>query len=203
MIGKLKGIIDTIDINSVILDVGGVGYEVFCSANTMSALPGKGEAATLFIETHVREDHINLYGFSDISEKNAYKIITKVSGVGTKVALAILSVLNHAQLSTAIAAQDQSAFKVVSGVGPKLAARIITELQDKFALNAINEQLSAATLNNTGAANSNISDAISALVNLGYSRTDAYNAVNKISAQNDNIQIDDLIRQGLRELGVK
>src|SRR4051812_7571934 len=113
MIRKLKGIIDSIDTNSVILDVGGVGYGAFCSANTLRTLPGKGEAATLFIETHVREDHIHLYGFAKVEEQEAFLLLNKVNGVGSKMALNVLSVLSPAQLTTAIAAQDKGVFKSV------------------------------------------------------------------------------------------
>lgn len=199
MIHKLKGIIDTINSDSVIIDVNGVGYGVFCSAYSLRQLPGKGEAAGLFIETHVREDHIHLFGFVTKEEKEAFGIITKVSGVGSKVAMAILSVLSPAQIASAVISQDQAAFKNVSGVGPKLAARIITELKGKF--NGIAAG-AADNINTTAATGSNdINDAVSALVNLGYGRSDAYNAVTKIAAQNDNAKIDKLIREGLKELG--
>ena len=102
MIKKLKGIIDSVDTHSIILDVGGVGYGAFCSSNTLRNLPQKGEAATLFIETHVREDHIHLYGFSSLEEKQAFVLLQKVNGVGSKMALAILSALTPASLTTAI-----------------------------------------------------------------------------------------------------
>ena len=201
MIRKLKGIIDTIEADHVIMDVGGVGYGAFCSANTLRLLPAKGEAATLFIETHVREDHIHLFGFAQSEEKTAFLTLQKVSGVGAKMALAILSAMTPAQLASAIASQDKAAFKNVSGVGPKLAARLITELKDKFAADAmsINNSIKNSA-ESVSTANNNINDAISALVNLGYGRSDAYNAVTKIAAQNDNIEIDRLIKDGLKEL---
>ncbi|MDA0781177.1 MAG: Holliday junction branch migration protein RuvA [Rickettsiales bacterium] len=201
MIKKLKGRIDTIDTDSVIIDVGGVGYGVFCSANTLRNLPAKGEAASLHIETHVREDHIHLFGFSTIDEQETFRTITKISGVGVKVALAILSVLSPAQLANAIAAKDKSAFKSVSGVGPKLAERIITELKGKFEYSSSPTIITGDYTNNIMESNKNINDAISALVNLGYGRSDAYNVITKIAAQNDNAPIDILIRDGLRELG--
>ncbi len=200
MIRKLKGQIDTIDSDSVIIDVGGIGYGAFCSANTLRNLPAKGESVTLFIETHVREDHIHLFGFATTDEQETFQTITKVSGVGVKVALAILSVLSPNQLANAIAAKDKSAFKTVSGVGPKLAERIITELKGKFEYNVSSDKI---TTNSTVAvmeSNNNINDAISALVNLGYGRSDAYNVITKIAAQNDNAPIDMLIRNGLKEL---
>lgn len=201
MIKKLKGRIDTIDTDSVIIDVGGVGYGVFCSANTLRALPAKGEAASLFIETHVREDHIHLFGFASLEEQESFNTITKVSGVGVKVALAILSVLTPERLQNAIAAQDKAAFKAASGVGPKLAERIVTELKGKFSYKNLPTGVVNASTGAIMEANNNINDAISALVNLGYGRADAYNVITKIAAQNDNAQIDFLIKGGLKELG--
>ncbi len=199
MIRKLKGIIDTIDTNSVIVDVGGVGYNAFCSSNTLRNLPQKGEVATLFIETHVREDHIHLYGFASAEEKQAFNLLIKVNGVGSKMALSILSTFNPQQLTTAIASQDKAAFKSVSGVGPKIAERIITELKDKF---SITGSVDSFTTSPTKIAeNNDIADAIAALVSLGYSRSDAYTAISKISSINDNMPVDLLIRAGLKELG--
>ena len=201
MIHKLKGIIDSVDTNSVIIDVSGVGYGAFCSSNTLRNLQ-KGEAASLFIETHVREDHIHLYGFASFEDKQAFNTLVKVNGVGSKMALNVLSSFSPTQLATAIAAQDKGAFKAVSGVGPKIAERIITELKDKFSIGGnVDNFISAAPA--ATAASNDVSDAISALVSLGYSRSDAYTVINKISAQNDNMPVDALIRAGLKELGSK
>lgn len=203
MIGKLKGIIDTINEDSVIIDVGGVGYNAFCSGNTLRNLPKCGEAASLIIETHVREDHIHLYGFADENEKRAFLTLTKISGVGSKVALAILSVFTPQTLAKALAAQDKAAFTTVSGVGPKLATRIVSELKDKFSFATSDISISSGSGSVNIPSNNDIADAIAALVGLGYSRSDSYSAVNKIAAQNDNAQIDILIREGLKELGSK
>lgn len=200
MIRKLKGTIDTIETNSVIIDVGGVGYNAFCSSNTLRNLPQKGEAATIFIETQVREDHIHLYGFANIEEKQAFTQLVKVNGVGSKMALSVLSALTPSQLTTAIAAQDKGIFRSVSGVGPKIAERIITELKDKFSITG-NVDNFAQTASATPSLNNDIADAIAALVSLGYSRSDAYTVINKISVQNDNMPVDLLIRAGLKELG--
>lgn len=202
MIRKLKGIIDTIDTNSVIIDVGGVGYNAYCSATTLRQLPNKGEAATLHIETHVREDHIHLYGFATVEEKQAFLQLNKVNGVGSKMALAVLSTLSPNQLATAIASQDKAVFKSVSGVGPKLAERIIVELKDKFSISGNADNFASAPAS-APVANNDVADAIAALVSLGYSRSDAYTVINKISAQNDNMPVDALIRAGLKELGTK
>src|SRR5215469_16365321 len=131
MIAKLTGILDRNGGDGVVIDVGGVGYLVFCSARTQRQLPGEGEAARLLIETHVREDHIHLYGFADEGERGAFRLLTTVQGVGAKLALAILSVLVPEALTTAIMAQDKAALARAEGVGPKLAQRIVNELKDK------------------------------------------------------------------------
>lgn len=202
MIRKLRGIVDTIDTNSVIIDVGGVGYNAYCSANTLRLLPQKGEVTTLFIETHVREDHIHLYGFASVEERQAFLLLNKVNGIGSKMALCVLSSLSPAQLATAIASQDKAVFKSVSGVGPKIAERIIVELKDKFSVTGDIDNF-ASTTPGAVPANNDVSDAIAALVSLGYSRSDAYTVINKISAQNDNMPVDALIRAGLKELGTR
>ncbi len=129
MIGKLRGLIDTIDDDSVILDVGGVGYLVFCSGRTLAALPPVGETAQLVIETHVREDHIHLYGFPDTVERDWFNLLATVQRVGNKMALAILGAYSPEQLAHSILAKDTAAFSRISGVGAKLAERIVTELK--------------------------------------------------------------------------
>lgn len=202
MIRKLKGIIDTIETNSVIIDVGGVGYNAFCSSNTLRSLPQKGEAATIFIDTQVREDHIHLYGFASLEEKQAFTQLVKVNGVGSKMALSVLSSLSPSQLATAIAAQDKGVFRSISGIGPKLAERIVTELKNNFSISG-NIDNFASTQLQPNATNTDVDDAIAALVSLGYSRSDAYRVVTQISAKNDNMPVDLLIRAGLKELGSK
>ena len=132
MIGKLKGIVDTIGDGFLIIDVAGVGYYVFASSKTC-AQTAAGEAVEFLIETHVREDHIHLYGFANAGEKDWFNLLLNVQGVGTKVALAILSLHSPQDLVAAIASQDKTAFARVSGIGPKLAQRIVTELKDKVA----------------------------------------------------------------------
>jgi Holliday junction DNA helicase RuvA len=131
MIGKLRGVIDAYGENNVLLDVHGVGYLVHCSARTLQALPPAGEAATLAIETWVREDQIRLYGFATDLEREWFKLLTEVQGVGAKVALAVLSTLKIAELANAIALGDKAAVARTPGVGGKLAQRIVTELKDK------------------------------------------------------------------------
>ena len=165
-----------------------------------------GEAARLEIETHVREDHIHLYGFADETERNWFRILTSVQGVGAKVGLAILGVLSADKLIQTIAAADKTAITLAPGVGPKLATRILSELKDKvgdLALGVATKQSSNAANNrsNSGNALSNLSDAASALVNLGYGPSEALGAVSRVAANMDGEpDVQELIREGLREL---
>jgi Holliday junction DNA helicase RuvA len=201
MIGKLKGIVDSIEEGHAIIDVGGVGYLVFASANSLRTFPAVGEAVTLLIDTHVREDHIHLYGFTGAEEKEWFGILTTVKGVGTKMALAILSSLVPHQIKTALAAQDKAAFTSVSGVGPRLAERLLTELKNK-ADKVITSD--AVPLIAVAEGSQNLEgytqDAISALTNLGYNRSLAYGAVQRAVANNPAIKLEELIREGLKEL---
>lgn len=221
MIAKLKGVIDTIAEDYCIIDVNGVGYLVFASAKTLGRLVLNG-AASLMIETIVREDSISLFGFADPLEKEWFNTLTKVQGVGAKVCLNILSVLSPLQLSQAIAAQDKNSFARANGVGPKLAARIVTELKDKIVcvpvaevakdLNmAINGGIEAAEETEayedklTARADdpTKMEDAISALVNLGYQRLEAYKAVNQASIKAPDADMGELIRLALKEFATK
>ncbi len=204
MIGKLKGVIDSFGEDFVILDVHGVGYVVHCSARTLQKLPPAGEAAALSIETHVREDMIRLYGFRSDPEREWFRLLQSVQGVGAKVALAILTVLEPSQIATAIATGDKAAIGRAPGVGPKLAARIAAELKDKAPASTPLDpgvvRLSDA-LGGEEAAPSQASDAISALVNLGYPRIQAASAI-AIALKNagEDAEAKTLIRLGLREL---
>jgi Holliday junction DNA helicase RuvA len=202
MIAKLTGIIDRSGAEGVVIDVGGVGYLVFCSARTLRLLPGIGETARLLVETHVREDHIHLYGFIDEAERSAFRLVTTVQGVGAKLGLAILGVLAPDGLAAAILAQDRAALAQADGVGPKLAARIVNELREKVGgLSA--GGLAAPSLGAAAAPPSDgaAADAVSALVNLGYRRADAMTAVARAAAKlGPDAGIDGLIRNGLKEL---
>jgi holliday junction DNA helicase RuvA len=205
MIAKLRGLLDSTGDGWAVLDVNGVGYMVFCGARTLAALPPKGEVVEFAIETHVREDHIHLYGFATNAEREMFRTLTTVQGVGAKVGLGILSALSAAQVTQAIAAGDASAFKKVGGVGPKLAARLVTELKDKLpALPAVGNQspVTIASKGN-GTSSGNIAEeAVSALVNLGYARTDAYGAVTRaVQAAGKTATLPALIKNSLRELG--
>ncbi len=131
MIASLKGVLESVAEESAVVDVGGVGYLVFCSGRTLSNLPRPGEAVRFVVETHVREDHIHLYGFAETGERDWFRLLTTVQGVGAKVALAILSALGPEELVQAVVAQDKAAVSRANGVGPKLAGRIVLELKDK------------------------------------------------------------------------
>lgn len=198
MIAKLTGVIDSKGADAAIVDVGGVGYQVFCSARSLNRLPAAGGAISLFIETHVREDHIHLYGFIDAAEREWFRLLTTVQGVGAKLALAILGVLSSGDLTQAILVQDKTSLTRASGVGPKLAARIVAELKDKVGGIALGPVAAVA-----GAAEPTgpVADAVSALVNLGYRRTEAFGAVAQAAKRlGPNAALDVLIKAGLKEL---
>ncbi|HVI51357.1 MAG TPA: Holliday junction branch migration protein RuvA [Candidatus Sulfotelmatobacter sp.] len=203
MIAKLRGLVDGQGDDWVVIDVGGVGYLVFCSAKTLSRLPSAGEAAAMFIETHVREDHIHLYGFSDAVEREWFRLLLTVQGVGSKVALAILSVLSPEDLSRAIAAGDKAMVSRANGVGPKLAVRLLTELKDKAAGIALSPfPASAPTAGAAPLEAGSLEDAISALVNLGYRRVEAHAAVLKVAeGLGEGATATQLISAGLKQLG--
>src|ERR1700730_15360121 len=177
MIGKLKGIVDSHGEDFVILDVHGVGYIVHCSGRTLQKLPPPGEATTLAIETHMREDAIKLFGFLSEVERDWFRLLQSVQGVGAKVALAIQTALDGAELASAIACQDKTAIARAPGVGPKLAARIISELKDKAAMSAMADGMVGRVVGTGGVQLAAAQDAISAPVNLGYGRPQAAAAV--------------------------
>jgi len=203
MIGKLRGIIDSYGEDWVIVDVGGVGYVVSCSTRTLSALPQAGGIATLAIETYVREDQIRLFGFTTDLEREWFRLLQTVQGVGTKVALAILSTLKASDLATAIALGDKAAVARSPGVGPKVAQRIVTELKDRApAFTDIAPDV-AKLQGDLGErrAPAPVADAVSALVNLGYGQAQASAAVAAaLREAGEAAETARLIRLGLREL---
>jgi Holliday junction DNA helicase RuvA len=203
MIGKLKGILDSYGEDSVILDVNGVGYLVHCSARTLQALPAAGAPVTLAIETHVREDQIRLFGFLFDGEREWFRLLQTVQGVGTKVALSILGTLTPADLASAIALRDKAMVARAPGVGPKVAERIVTELKDKAPAYA---DLDPAVIRLSGAIDDRrapqpVSDAVSALVNLGYGQPQAAAAIAAaVRAGGEGADAKSLIRLGLKEI---
>ena len=200
MIGKLKGILDNIDIDQVILDVAGVGYIINCSGKTISQLPDLGKQAVFLINMQVKEDDISLYGFIDISEQEWFNHLITVQGIGPRLALTILSSLDPSQITEVVIERDKEAFKHISGVGPKLAERIFTELTKKATqyLGKYPHLTKHATLSSEN--NSNINDALVALTNLGYARGEAYNICKNIYQKQPDISINELIRSALKEL---
>jgi len=204
MIGKLKGLIDEIGDDHCIIDVNGVGYVVHCSARTLAALDGAGTAATLFIETYVREDAIRLYGFGTTLEREWFRLLMgNVQGVGAKVALGVLSTLSPSELANAIALRDIAMVSRAPGVGKKVAERIVTELKSKapaFSGDATGTIGLKQELGE-GVAPTPVADAVSALANLGYSRDMAANAVAAaLKSAGEAPDAGTLIRLGLKEL---
>jgi Holliday junction DNA helicase RuvA len=198
MIAKLKGIIDSIGEDFVILDVHGVGYLVYCSARTLGALPRPGQPATLAVETQIREDSLKLYGFLSDAEREMFRLLQSVQGVGAKVALAIQAILDAPKLAAAIAVQDKAALSRASGVGPKLAARIVAELRDKVPAFG---NAGPVGVPGAKAAPAAVEDAIMVLVNLGYGRMQAVAAVSASAAElGEGAEAAELIRRGLKEL---
>ncbi len=219
MIAKLKGIIDNIGEDCCIIDVNGVGYLVNMSSRSLSKLT-QGEYAVLLIETVIKEDSFTLFGFQTAWEKEWFNTLTKIQGVGGKVCLNILSALSPAQLSQAVAAQDKSSFLRAAGVGPKLAARLVTELKGKIVTIPI-EYMSGTELNassdtadtnkpqdtsaqqasaeETDTAYTKTEDVTSALTNLGYAKIDAYKVAAEVCLNNPNADMGTLIRLALKE----
>lgn len=206
MIAKLKGILDSLTDGAAVIDVGGVGYLVFASARTLTALGQPGAAVSVLVDTHVREDHIHLYGFASAAERTCFRMLQTVQGVGAKHGLSILSVLSPDEVFTAIAAQDRAMLTRADGVGPKLAQRIVNELKDKtvnvaLGLGADATAPARAAAIAGHAADDTVADAVSALVNLGYGRAEAFGAVgNARKALGDGAALDRLITLGLKEL---
>jgi len=205
MIAKLTGRVDSLGDDWAVIDVGGVGYLVFCSGRTLGRLI-EGGPASLVIETHVREDHIHLYGFMDGPERDWFRLLTQVQGVGAKVGMAILSALSVDDILHAVAAGDRTALSRAPGVGAKLAGRIASELKEKvgaMALGTAARGPAAARIATPGAPG-NTADAVSALVNLGYGAAEALRAVSQAAGRlGADVDLPALIRAGLSELAPK
>ena len=203
MIGKLKGILDSYGEDNIILDVGGVGYQVHCASRTLQALLSPGEAAMLSIETYVREDQIKLFGFASDIEREWFRLLQTVQGVGAKVALSVLGTLKPADLANAVALRDKAMVARTPGVGPKVAERIVTELKDKAPAFA---DIDPAVIRLSGAVDENraprpVADAVSALVNLGYGQPQAAAAIAAATRDaGEGADTARLIRLGLKEL---
>ena len=205
MIAKLTGRLDYVGGDHVVIDVGGVGYLVRCPARTLAVLPAPGETVSVAVETLVREDAIDLYGFVDPAERDWFRLLMTVQGVGAKVALSLLSAFNAADLAAAIAAEDKTALTRADGVGPKLGQRLAMELKDKVGTMTLGRAVASAApaagavpLPGDAAA----ADAVSALVNLGYRRIEAAGAVERAMKKlGKGAHVEALIPAGLKELG--
>jgi Holliday junction DNA helicase RuvA len=204
MIGRLAGVVDSVDEATVLIDVGGVGYVATCSSRTLGRLE-PGTAAVLYIETHVREDAIQLFGFADREERRLFRLLTAIQGVGPKAALAILGVLPAAGLAAAVATGDRAAISRAPGVGAKLAARIVSELADRIGagmgLPAAAAPATAAPATAAPGTATAVQDAVSALVNLGFRPADAAQAVGRcVRRLGPDAAVEALIRGSLQEL---
>ena len=219
MIGRLRGRLDYRSDDHVLIDVGGVGYLVYCSERTMASLPGTGEAVALYTDLVVREDLLQLFGFPTLLEKEWHRLLMSVQGVGAKVSLAILGTLGPDGVSRAIALGDWASVKAAKGVGPKLAQRIVLDLKDKApsvmalagqpaasaaaVVPELNEEVieapvaPAPPVNVSGQAQA---DALSALANLGYAPSEAAGAVAEASGEAPDAAAPELIRLALRKL---
>jgi len=199
MIGRLRGRVDGRGDNWALIDVGGVGYMVEGSARMMDFLPADGEAVSLAIETYVREDQLRLFGFESEEARSWFRLLMGVQGVGAKVALAIQGVLSASELTQAVASEDKAMVSRAPGVGPKVAQRIVQELKDKVPEAQFVATISGANESSEGA--KILKEALSALVNLGYQRSQAAQALSAAqSTLGEAASVETLIKQGLREL---
>ncbi|MBY0355984.1 MAG: Holliday junction branch migration protein RuvA [Rickettsiales bacterium] len=209
MIGKLRGLIDQLADDHAIIDVNGVGYQVFASSRVLGGLQGMSQEVTFWIETHVREDHIHLYGFLSEADRQWFRTLTQVQGVGSKMALSLLGAMSTDEIANAIAAQDKTALTRANGVGPRLAERLITELKNKLpamAASAISLPVQVSGKGSKAKATPEDplqaarQEAISALVNLGYTRVDAFSAVARVMQEHEVVSIEQIIPHCLRLL---
>ena len=222
MIGRLRGRVDYKAHDHFLLDVSGVGYLIFCSERTLSEIPGNGEFTTIYTDLLVREDLLQIFGFLSQVEKEWYRLLMSVQGVGAKASLAILSALGEDGVSRAIALGDWTSVKSAKGIGPKTAQRVVNELKDKAAhvmslvpnkVGNQEEKVSDAdiieriddnpSINLAISNNSAQADALSALQNLGYTPSDAAAAVAKILNQSSDLSTEELIRSSLKMLSPK
>lgn len=201
MIAKLRGRVDEISAGFAILDVGGVGYRVECSARTLSALPVVGEEASLLTEQITQDDKIHLYGFGDEGERDWFVLLLGIQGIGTRMALALLGVLSPEALAQSIRTDDSARLTDAPGVGPRLARRITTELKDKELPETPGGDIAVSAEDEVGVRKRK--DAVAALIGLGYARAQAHDAVARVLqsiGEGESINIAELIRASLRLL---
>jgi holliday junction DNA helicase RuvA len=203
MFAKLKGVVDTIEVNHIILDVNGVGYLVHCSGKTLSKAQ-HGSDISLFIETHVREDQIVLFGFMTKQEKECFLEVTTVKGIGPKIALQVLNQLTPDQLCVAINMKDRAIFKGVSGIGPKTIDRMFAELKDRAFVNNFEKYFPEGTSDSSGEGDQSIrGDAISVLVNLGINKSEAFTLVSDIISKFPEYNLNEIIKAALSKVAVR
>ena len=200
MLGKLRGIIDEVSSDHILLDVNGVGYLIFVSTRTIQNLSQDGSVVSLLINMQVREDSLSLYGFMHQNEKEWFVKLISVKGIGPKLALTILSSLDPAQIVSAILAKDQASFSKISGVGKKIAERIVIELKGHSTSSEEAKILNRADFHGNVDTSTILDDAVSALSNLGYNRTDAYSVSSKVVQSNQHASLGEVIKLSLREL---
>ncbi|MBI1777233.1 MAG: Holliday junction branch migration protein RuvA [Proteobacteria bacterium] len=201
MIGKLTGRVDSRGEDWAIIDVSGVGYLVHCGRRTLERLPAQGSIASLVIETQLREDRLQLLGFASGAERDWFRLLVTVQGVGARIALSLLSVLEPDDLARAVAAQDKALLTRADGVGPKLAQRIVNELKDKAAGLMLGQAARTSTMPAAAVEGGPAADAVSALVNLGYGRSEAFGAVASVAGGlGTKASVEALIKASLKEL---
>jgi len=201
LIAFLNGLVAAVEANSVVLDVNGVGYRAFVPSTVLSTLPAVGGKATLHTVMAVREDDISLYGFGSPDERHVFLMLTSVTGVGPKVGLAMLSVYSADELSRAISSSDLKALGKIPGVGPKLAQRVSLELGEKMAELAFARRVDSLTATTTPERGAAFEDAVEALVNWGFSRSDSRKAAERaISASDTTTDTPTIISAALRIL---
>ncbi len=199
MIAKLKGSVDSVFDHYVIFDVNGVGYQLFCSLATIKALRSAEGACTLHVEMVVRQDLMQLYGFWTVEEKDLFKVLTSVQGVGMKVALSLLSVAEPHDLIQAIVSGDKALLNRAEGVGPKLASRLVNELKDK--VGGLSNVIVLHPKEKTTLGSYVMNDAISVLKNLGYRQNEAEQAVNlTLQASKEDATVEEIIKLSLSKL---
>jgi holliday junction DNA helicase RuvA len=200
MLARLRGTVEDVGLDAIVIDVGGLGYPVLVSNRTRAALPAMGQPATLLVETQIREDNVTYFGFIDRAERDWFRLLTTVQGVGGKVALNILSALDPDRLAQAIRAEDRAQLSRADGVGPKLAVRLVTELKGKAAGWATDPIMLSAS-SSVPAVAGPVEEAVSALVNLGYKRPDALGAVATAARKlGESATTSALITAGLKEM---
>lgn len=200
MLYNLNGILTVSDVNYVVLECGGVGFKCFTSLNTVKSLGKVGDKVNIFTYLAVREDAMDLYGFADNAELDAFKLLISVSGIGPKAAIAILSQLSPDRLALCIASGDAKSITKAQGVGKKTAERVVLELKDKMVNISSGDVSSSVSSAASAGENSNSAEAVEALVALGYSQSDAAVVV---GAMDKSLSVDEMIRQGLKQLAKK